>query len=74
MRFVLGGELPCPLPAPAELLLCLENRFAQSVDFLEGVVEIEAGSSSGGQAQPGMERLGAVMPGTDGDASAVEHV
>jgi predicted enzyme related to lactoylglutathione lyase len=46
----------------------------ETVDFLGGGVDAEAGAGGGGDAEAVHQRLGAVVAGADGDAVAVEDL
>src|SRR5690606_1213245 len=49
------------------------QRRGQSIDLFGGVVEVARRACRRGYTEPGHERPGAVMPGTDRDAFRVEY-
>ncbi len=59
-------------PPPRENTLDLLQRFAQLVDFFEGIVEVEAGPGGGAQAEVFVQRHGAMMAGADGHSVAIQ--
>ena len=71
----LATRLACAFAAlGAEAVADLGDDFDQQVDFGRRVVEVEAGPGAGGDAEPVVERLGAVVAGADGDALLVEQL
>ena len=57
-----------------EAILDLADRVDQQVDLGRRVVEIEARAGAGGDAEPIVQRLRAMVAGADGDAMLVEKL
>ena len=58
--------------AGAEELLGFVRALDEDVDFVAGVVKIEAGAGGGGEAEFLVQRHGAMMPRADGHAFLIE--
>src|SRR5439155_14699242 len=58
----------------SERLVDLVQAFDEAVDLLGDRVEVEARAVRGGDAEPGHQRLAAVVPGADRDALPVEDL
>ena len=57
-----------------EAVLNLADRVDQEIDLGRRVVEVEARPGAGGDAEPVVQRLRAMVAGADGDALLVEQL
>jgi hypothetical protein len=58
----------------AEAVADVADRFDQEIDFGRRIVEIEAGSGAGRDAETVVQRLRAVVAGSDSDALLIEKL